>query len=117
MADNHSSNIVMLPWFWIGAGVGTILSTAAVIIAAEITRKYSRPRTEQEQIEDDLELVEDLTFTLKESLDVLAQATDPLGYSSYAEANQERIRFGLEPGTTGAGSSGWYTSDEDDDNR
>lgn len=110
---NGTGGSFLLPWFWIGAGVGFILSTAAVVVATEVTRRRYRPLTKNEQIEEELDLVEDLTFVLKESLAVLTEAADQIGYADYTAANQERIRFGLEPGQTGAGSSGWYTGDED----
>ena len=102
----------LLPWFWIGTGVGFILSTAAVIVTAEITRKRYRPSPE-EQIEDEIMLVEDLTYQLKESLESLTGHLDP--QTSYRDSSSERIRFGLAPGRTGAGSTGWYTGEDDPD--
>lgn len=111
----RSGGGALLPWFWIGTGVGILLSTAAVVVATELTRRRYRPLTKTEQIAEDMLLVEDLTFALKESLAVLAEAADQIGYADYSAANQERIRFGLDPGQTGAGSSGWYTGDDDTD--
>ena len=113
-ANSNGRSPNLLPWFWVGTGVGFILSTAAVIVAAEITRKRYRP-TPEEQIEEEIDLVEGLTYQLKESLEVLAEAADHIGHTQYSDATKERIRFGLTPGRTGAGSSGWYTGEDDSD--
>jgi hypothetical protein len=113
-SNGNSGGRNLAPWFWIGAGVGFILSTAAVIVTAEVTRKRYRPSVE-EQIEEEIDLVESLTYQLKESLGFLAEITEHSGHQHYRSASKERIRFGLNPGQSGSGSSGWYTGDDDAD--
>lgn len=102
-----------LVWFWVGAGLGMLLSMAAVAFATEVTRKRYRPGDAGFD-QDEIHLVDDLSEALSEGVHVLAAAVENLGRQDFGDADRERIRYGLDPGTAGAGSSGWYTGDEDD---
>ncbi|MBN2083477.1 hypothetical protein JW859_14875 [bacterium] len=104
-----------VPWFWLGAGIGLLLATGATVVAAELTRRrYLRDRGEP--VGDDIEIVDDLANAIHAGLDILTGVADHLtGRHSYNEGNRERIRYGLDPGQAGAGSSGWYTGEDDED--
>lgn len=104
----------LLPWFWIGTGLGLIFAAGTTIMVAEITRRRyfgGRPG-----LEGEVDLVDDLTAAIHEGLYVLTEVADQLaGGHKYSDANRERIRYGLDPGGAGAGSSGWYTGDEEEE--
>jgi hypothetical protein len=109
MADERGSN--MMTWFWIGGAMGIIFSAAAVVFATEFARKRrGLPNGEYEQSE--LDLVEDLSQAVTEGMDVLSAAMQAA--TSFGTVSRERIRYGLDPGRAGAGASGWYTGDEDE---
>lgn len=85
-----------------------------------ITHFFSRRRRklQAEYIQDDMDLVDDLTGAMAEGLHVLAQArqlAESQGSSNFSSADRERIRFGLGAGRTGSGTSGWYTGEDDGD--
>jgi len=104
----------LLPWFWVGAGLGLIFAAGTTIMVAELTRRRyygDAPGPIRE-----VDLVDDLTSAIHEGLYVLTEVADQLvGRDKFDDANRERIRFGLDPGGAGAGSSGWYTGDEDEE--
>lgn len=103
-----------LVWFWVGAGLGLLLSMGAVAFATEVTRKrYYRGAGGFAQ--DEIDLVDDLSEALSEGMHVLASAAEQLTSHDFGDASRERIRYGLDPGRAGAGSSGWYTGEEDED--
>ncbi|MCC7478827.1 hypothetical protein IT575_10260 [bacterium] len=91
--------------FWLGAGIGLIFATAAVVTAVQVSHRTRRPRVEGE--EDDL--VVNLTEAVQEGLDVLSQAAQHLGYS-FENARRELIRFGLDPLVSGISGFGNYYS-------
>ncbi len=94
--------------FWLGAGIGLIFSTAAVVTAISVTNRARRPR----QNGDDFDPVVNLTEAVQEGLDVLSQAAQHLGYS-FENARRELVRFGLDPLISGIGGSG-YSGEPDD---
>ena len=100
-----------LSWFWIGSSLGLVLSALAVVTSLEFARRRRRRAVSgYEQDEDDL--IEDLSGALQDGVHVLARAAGELRHS-FVDARRELVRYGLEPGRTGAGSSGWYTGDEE----
>lgn len=112
-ADEGCRSDAPLVWFWIGAGLGMLVSIGTVVFATEFTRKrYHRGKAGYDQ--DEIDLVDDLTDALTEGMHVLAAAAEKLERGNFGDASRERIRYGLDPGRAGAGSSGWYTGEEDD---
>jgi hypothetical protein len=104
----------LLPWFWAGAGLGLVFAAGVTIMVAELTRR--RYFTGNPAIDSEVDLVDDLTAAIHEGLYVLTEVADQLvGRDKFSDANQERIRYGLDPSGAGAGSSGWYTGDEDEE--
>lgn len=104
-----------LPWFWVGSAIGAVFAASSVLM---ITHFFSRRRRKLEAdfIQDDFDLVDDLTGAMAEGLHVLAQArqlAEQQGSSSFSSADRERIRFGLGTGRTGSGTSGWYTGEDE----
>lgn len=99
-----------LSWFWLGTGIGLLLSAAAVITVVE----FAYRRRGRGGVVDELGLVEDLTQAVEEGLDVLMEAAEAIS-GTYHEASKERIRFGLDPSGAGegAGRHAWYTGDEE----
>jgi hypothetical protein len=100
--------------FWLGTGVGTLLSAAAVVITAEfVYRRRLRQAAIGPQFEqNEHDLVQDLSMAVHEGLDVLTHAAHTIGHS-FKEARRELIRFGLEPGYGGS-DHGFYYEDEVD---
>lgn len=97
--------------FWLGAGIGLLFATAAVVTAVQFSHRQRRPR--QPGTEDDL--LYDLTESVQEGLGVLSQAAQHLGYS-FENARRELVRFGLDPllsGISGAGGAGNFSSSDD----
>ena len=109
-AEKHSSN--MMTWFWIGGAMGIIFSAAAVVFATEFARKRRGLPADGYQ-QSELDLVEDLSQAVTEGMDVLSAAMKAA--TNFGTASRERIRYGLDPGHAGAGASGWYTGDDDQD--
>jgi len=104
----------LLPWFWAGAGLGIVFAAGVTILVAELTRR--RYFTGNLAIDNEVDLVDDLTAAIHEGLYVLTEVADQLvGRDKFSDANSERIRYGLDPSGAGAGSSGWYTGDEDEE--
>jgi len=104
----------LLPWFWIGAGLGIVVAIGATVITAEFTRRRYVRRLAG--LDDKADLVDDLTAAIHHGLYALTEVADQLvGRESYSDANRERIRYGLDPGGAGAGSSGWYTGEDDEE--
>lgn len=102
-------------WFWIGAGLGLVLASAAVVISTEFIHLRRQRLGEQGFLQDDGDLVEDLSHAVHEGLQVLSKAASEISHS-FADARREMIRFGLDPtgsAEPGGGSSAWYTGDEE----
>lgn len=105
--------------FWLGAGIGFLLSTLAVIAATEFTYRRGRRalgiEAGFEQAEADL--VEDLSSAVQEGLHVLSEAAKQINYA-FGDARRELVRFGLDRGADGGsvGGSGdaYYFEDETD---
>jgi hypothetical protein len=103
-----------LGWFFLGTAIGFVLSAAAVVTTAELTRRRclrpAKPGYEQGEVD----LIEDITAAVGDGLHMLAQAAHVIG-QSFSEARRELIQFGLNPTSTSASSSyAWYAGDEDD---
>ena len=112
-ADEGCRGDTSLVWFWIGAGLGMLVSIGTVVFATEFTRRrYRRGKAGYDQ--NEIDLVDDLTGALTEGIHVLAAAAEQLERDDFSDASRERIRYGLDPGRAGAGSSGWYTGEDDD---
>ncbi len=112
-ADEGCRSDTPLVWFWIGAGLGMLVSIGTVVFATEFTRRrYKHGAAGYDQ--NEIDLVDDLTDALAEGMHVLAAAAEQLERGNFTDASRERIRYGLDPGDAGAGSSGWYTGEEDD---
>jgi hypothetical protein len=104
--------------FWIGAGIGFLLSAVAVIAAVEFSyrrRARAAPDGYGGYAQADADLVDDLSSAVSEGLSVLAAAARQVS-DTFGAARRELIRFGLEGDSvsSGAGSSveGWYFDDE-----
>lgn len=103
-----------LGWFLIGAGIGILFSTAAVMLAAELTRRryYRDPVTGDVMVEEYDPLVE-LSDTMHTGLSMLAGAAAGVT-ESFSQALREKIRFGLDPtGLAGGGNQAWYADGEE----
>lgn len=118
MGEGSFSNRGGIPAnFWLGAGLGFLLSTVAVIAATEFTyrrsRRILRGAVGFEQNEGDL--VEDLSTAVQEGLHVLSEAAKQINYA-FGDARRELVRFGLDLGATGGGVGGsgdaYYYEDE-----
>jgi hypothetical protein len=102
--------------FWLGTGIGLLLSTAAVVITAEfIHRRKLRLATLGPGFQqDEHDLVQDLSDAVHDGLDVLSHAAQSIGHT-FSEARRELIRFGLDSGGLGgAGAQEWYFDDDDE---
>lgn len=103
--------------FWVGTGLGLVLSATAVAIAAEFT--YLRRRRLQRTGMLDLgeeSLVHDLSEAVHSGLEHISHAASELAHT-FADARRELVRFGLDPlvgGGAGQDSAGWYF-DEDEE--
>jgi hypothetical protein len=103
-------------WFFLGTGIGLLFSTAAVVLAAELTRKrYFRDPVTGQVILDDYDPLENVAETLQTGLSMLAGAATGVT-ETFTPALREKIRFGLDPGgIAGGGSHAWYTGDDDEE--
>jgi hypothetical protein len=98
--------------FWVGTGLGLVVSATVVAIAAEFT--YLRRRRQRAPGMDfgEESLVHDLSEAVHSGLDHIAHAASELAHT-FADARRELVRFGLDP-LSGEDSAGWYY-DEDED--
>jgi len=101
-------------WFWIGAGLGIVVSAAAVVISTEFYALRKRRMVDPEFEQGEHDLVEDLTIAVHEGMQVLGKAASEITHS-FTDARREVVRFGLDPqgSGSGGGSSAWYTGDEE----
>ena len=100
-------------WFWIGALIGTVLATTAVVATAELTFRRRQRAADPGFSQGEADLVEDLSGAVQEGLHVLARAATEISHS-FADAKRELIRYNLDPNDAiGAGSSGWYTGEDE----
>ncbi len=106
-----------LGWFWLGAGIGLLLSATAVVVATEFRegrrRRYAGQLGGYEQGESDL--IEDLTSAVTGGLSALADTAEMLS-STFHQARSELIKFNLDSSGAGrgSGSSGWYSGEDVD---
>lgn len=103
-------------WFWIGAGLGFIVSAGVVIISSEFTylRKLRQGDPSFEQEEGDI--IEDISMAVHDGMALLSRAAKEIQYS-FEDARREVVRYGLAPqheGHGGAGMHAWYTGDEEE---
>ena len=75
---------------------------------------YRRRRRKEDPgfVQDEYDLIEDISGALQEGVHVLTRAAGEIS-NSFSDARRELIRYGLDPGRAGSGSSGWYTGDEE----
>jgi hypothetical protein len=112
------SESLKLGWFWVGAGLGVLLSAAAVVVATEYSISRRLRRRGQlggfEQNEGDL--IGDLTSAVSGGLNALAETAEMLSMTFNA-ARSELIKFNLDSSLagSGSGSSAWYNEDDPDD--
>ena len=101
-----------LPYFWFGLGIGFVLSATVVIVASELIS--ARPRHSRKGfVQDEADLVEDLSLAVREGLQILGQAAGGF-YPDYASSTRERIRYGLDPsGASPSSSNVWYTGEDE----
>lgn len=103
-----------LGWFLVGAGIGILFSSAAVMLAAELTRRryYRDPVTGEVKVEE-YDPLAGLTDTVHTGLSLLAGAAAGVT-ETFTQALREKIRFGLDPaGIAGGGSQAWYTGEDE----
>jgi len=109
--------------FWIGAGIGFLLSAVAVIAAVEFSHRRRRPHLIPDGhggfAQADADLVDDLSSAVSEGLSVLAAAARQVT-DTFGAARRELIRFGLEGnagnvGGTSSSADGWYFDDDTDE--
>lgn len=104
--------------FWLGAGIGFLLSTVAVIAATELTHRRGLRRRNGGYIQTEGDLVEDLSTAVQEGLHVLSEAAKQINYA-FGDARRELVRFGLDLGADGGGVGGsgdaYYYEDEGND--
>lgn len=103
-----------LGWFLIGAGIGVLFSAAAVMLAAELTRRryYRDPVTGEVKV-DEYDPLSGLSDTMHTGLSILAGAAAGVT-ETFSQALREKIRFGLDPaGGSGGGSQAWYTGEDE----
>jgi len=102
-----------LGMFLFGTAIGLVLSTAAVVLAVELTRKrYYRDPETGELIEEYIDPFSAVVDSVQTGLHLLAGTAAGVT-ESFSEALQEKIRFGLNPGDTGGGEQAWFY-DEDE---
>lgn len=100
-------------WFVLGTAIGLVLSTAAVVLATELTRKryYRDPQT-GELVEEYIDPFEAVVGSIQSGMHLLAETA--VGVTeSFSEALREKIRFGLNPVDSGGGEQAWFY-DEDE---
>ena len=105
-----------ISWFWVGAGLGCIISAGVVIIVREFTyiRKLRLADPNFDQNEGDI--VGDLSLAVHGGMAVLSRAAREI-QDSFEDARREVVRYGLAPqheGHGGAGRHAWYTGDEEE---
>jgi hypothetical protein len=99
--------------FWLGAGMGMLVSAAAVAIAAEFTyiRRQRLLATGMLDLSEET-IVSDLSAAVHHGLETLSHAASELGHS-FAEARRELIRLGLDPAVGGGSDAGFYYDDDE----
>lgn len=101
--------------FLVGAAIGLVFSTAAVMLAVEVTRKrYHRDPRTGELVEEYYDPLEAVFESVQTGISLLAGTAAGVT-QTFSDAVRERIRFGLNPGDTGGGEQAWYYDDEEDD--
>jgi len=101
--------------FWIGTGLGLLLSSTAVAVAAEFTYLRRRRRLTTGMLDSgDETLVHDLSEAVQHGLETISHAARELGHS-FADARRELVRYGLDPTAAGShdGAAWYYEEDED----
>ena len=101
--------------FWIGTGLGLVVSASAVAIATEFTYLRRRRHQRYGMLDDSEEtLVHDLSEAVHHGLDHISHAASELAHS-FSDARRELVRFGLDPLSAGShDGSAWYYEDEED---
>jgi hypothetical protein len=101
--------------FWIGTGLGLVVSATAVAIAAEFTYLRRRRLLYTGMLDESEEtLVHDLSAAVQTGLEHVTHAASELAHS-FADARRELVRFGLDPlSAASPDGSAWYFEDEDD---
>ena len=103
-------------WFWVGAGLGFIVSAGVVIISSELTHIRKLRRDDPSFNQDEEDLIEDLSMAVHDGMAVLSRAAKEIQYS-FEDARREIVRYGLAPkheGHGGAGMHAWYSGDEEE---
>ena len=83
--------------FWIGTGLGLLVSASAVAIAAEFTYLRRQRRLRTGMLDDSEEtLVHDLSAAVHSGIEHISHAAAELAHS-FSDARRELVRLGLEP--------------------
>jgi hypothetical protein len=102
--------------FWVGAGLGLLLSASAVAIASEFTYLRRKRYLRTGMLDDSEEtLVHDLSEAVQHGLETISHAARELSHS-FADARRELVRYGLDAATSAGGhdDAGWYYEEEDE---
>lgn len=103
-----------LGWFWLGTGIGFLLSAVGVISAAELLRIVRRHRVAASFEQGEVDLVHDLAGAVQEGIFTLAAAAEQIG-QTFREARAEIVRYGLDPSAASPSSRYiWYTGEEEE---
>ena len=103
-----------LSWFWIGTGIGFLISAVGVVSAAELLRIFRRRAARQDFAQGEIDIVHDLADAVQEGLHTLAVAAEEIG-NSFRDARAEIVRYGLDPSTASPSSRYiWYTGEEEE---
>ena len=94
-------------WFWIGAGLGIIMSAGVVIISTELTHIRKLRREDPDFAQEEGDIIEDISMAVHDGMAVISRAAKEIQYS-FEDARREIVRYGLAPKHEGhGGAAGW----------
>jgi hypothetical protein len=99
-----------MPLFWVGTGIGFLMSSITVLIASELMYR-SRMRHMPHLLEADYSIEENLGSAMQYGAQVIAEAAQKLT-NTFNDARSEMIRFGLGKDGGNSDESGWYMDEE-----
>ena len=110
MLERSEDSGPSLSMFWVGTGIGFLMSSITVLIASELLYR-GRRRHLPHLLETDYSIEENLGSAMQYGAQVIAEAAQRLT-NTFNDARSEMIRFGLGRDGGEGDESGWYM-DED----